>query len=74
VLRGVGREVVVKGKNLRLLGREESPARQSSIQEIIRELQEEISRGEAVYSPEELRLLERKLAEYEQMLRTLLGP
>ena len=62
----------MKGKNLRLLGREESPNRQPSIQEIISSLQEEISRGEAVYTVDELRLLERKLAEYEQMLRNLL--
>ena len=62
------------GKNLRLLGREESPCRQPNIQEIIRDLQEEIARGEAVYTAEELRLLERKLDEYEQTLRLLLAP
>ena len=59
---------------MRLLGREEPPNRQASIQEIIRDLQEEIARGEAVYTVDELRLLERKLAEYEQILRSLLGP
>ncbi|MDA8413881.1 MAG: hypothetical protein M0023_08850 [Desulfobacteraceae bacterium] len=63
----------MKGKNLRLLGREESPSRQPTIQEIISELQEEIARGGAVYTAEELRLLGRKLDEYEQMLRNLLG-
>lgn len=62
------------GKNLRLLDREESPGRQPSIQEIIRDLQEELARGEAVYTAEELRLLERKLEEYEQTLRLLLAP
>lgn len=62
------------GKNLRLLGMEESPNRQPSIQEIIRDLREEIARGEAVYTVEELRLLERKLDDYEQTLRVLLGP
>lgn len=62
------------GKNLRLLDREESPNRQPSIHEIIRDLQGEIARGEAVYSLEEIRLLERKLAEYEQTLRLLLEP
>ena len=62
------------GKNLRLLDREESPNRQPSIQEIINNLQEEIARGEAVYTVEELRLLERKLDDYEQTLRVLLGP
>ena len=64
----------MEGKNLRLLGREESPSRQPSIQEIIGDLQEEISRGEAVYTVDELRVLERKLADYEQTLRNLLGP
>ena len=53
---------------------EESPNRQPSIQEIIRDLREEIARGEAVYTVEELRLLERKLDDYEQTLRVLLGP
>lgn len=64
----------MKGKNLRLLGLEESPNRQPSIQEIIRDLQEEIARGEAVYTVDELRLLERKLADYEQLFQNLLGP
>lgn len=62
----------MKGKNLRLLGQEESPNRQPSIQEIMRDLQEEIARGEAVYTPDELRLLEMKLADYEQLLRVML--
>lgn len=57
-----------------LLGREESPNRVSSIQEIIRDLQEEIARGEAVYTVDEIRLLEGKLADYEQTLRSLLEP
>jgi len=64
----------VKGKNMLLLGREESPNRVSSIQEIIRDLQEEIARGEAVYTVDEIRLLEVKLADYEQTLRSLLEP
>lgn len=59
---------------MRLLGREESPNRQPSIQEIIGDLQEEIARGEAVYTVDELRILERKLDEYESLLRTLLNP
>lgn len=59
------------GKNLRLLGQEESPARQPTIQEIIAELQQEVAKGEAVYTRDELRRLERKLADYEQMLHTL---
>jgi len=57
-----------------LLGREESPNRQSSIQEIISDLQEEIARGEAVYTADEIRLLEGKLADYEQTLRSLSEP
>jgi hypothetical protein len=57
-----------------LLGREESPNRVSSIQEIIRDLQEEIARGEAVYTADEIRLLEGKLSDYEQTLRSLSGP
>jgi len=62
----------VKGKNMRLLGREDSASRQPNIQEIIGDLQEEIARGEAVYTVDELRVLEMKLAEYEQMLQNLL--
>ena len=64
----------VKGKNMRLLGREESPGRQSSIQEIIKDLQEEVARGEEVYTVDEIRLLEGQLAEYERILQSLLGP
>ena len=62
----------MKGKNLRLLGREESPNRQPSIQEIIADLQDEIARGESVYTIDELGVLETKLAEYELLLRQLL--
>lgn len=62
----------MKAKNLRLLGREESPNRQPSIQEIISELQEEIARGEVVYSSDELLMLKDKLAEYERILQSLL--
>ncbi|WP_088535355.1 hypothetical protein [Geobacter sp. DSM 9736] len=64
----------MNGKNLRLLGREELPSRQASIQEMVAELQEELRRGSAVYTADELRLLERKLAEYEELLRSLLAP
>ncbi len=65
----------MKGKNMLLLGREESPNRQPSIQEIIRDLKYEIGRGEAAYTSEELRLLERKLEDYEHMMRRILsGP
>jgi hypothetical protein len=61
----------MKGKNLRLLGLEESPNRQPTIQEIISDLQNEIERGESVYTVDEIRLLERKLADYEQLSRSL---
>lgn len=61
----------MKGKNLRLLGLEESPNRQPTIQEIICDLQNEIERGESVYTVDEIRLLERKLADYEQLSRSL---
>lgn len=64
----------MKGKNMRLLGREESPGRQSSIQEIIRDLKEEVARGNAVYTVDEIRLLEGQLAQYEQLLQSLSGP
>lgn len=61
----------MKGKNLRLLGLEESPNRQPTIQEIISDLQNEIERGESVYTVDEIRLLERKLADYELLSRSL---
>ena len=64
----------MSGKNLRLLGVERSPTWQPTIQEVIAELKVELARGEAVYSPEELGKLSRKLAEYEQMLERLLSP
>jgi hypothetical protein len=61
-------------KNLHLLGDEKSPLWQPSIQEIIAGLQAELAKGKQVYTPEELHRLERKLADYEQMLATLLNP
>ena len=63
----------MKGKNLRLLGLEESPNRQPTIQEIISDLQNEIERGESVYTVDEIRLLERKLVDYEELLRSLMS-
>lgn len=61
----------MKAKNLRLLGLEESPNRQPTIQEIISDLQNEIERGESVYTCDEIGLLERKLADYELLSRSL---
>ena len=64
----------MEGKNMHLLGRERSPNWQPTIQEIIADLQEELTRGAAVYTVDELRILERKLADYEQLFRGLTGP
>lgn len=63
----------MKSKNLRLLGAEHSPLWQPSMEEMIAELKTEIDRGELVYTREELIHLERKLADYEQMLANLLS-
>jgi hypothetical protein len=60
-------------KNLYLLGQELSPNSQPTIQETIETLRFEIDRGNAVYSSDELEMLERKLADYEQMLFNLLN-
>lgn len=60
------------GKNLRLLGEEESPARQPSIIEMVRALETEISRGTDVYTPAELARLEAKLTESRELLQLLL--
>jgi hypothetical protein len=62
------------GKNLRLLGEEKSPLWQPTLQEIIAELQSELAKGEAVYTPAELNKLARKLEEYEFMLERLISP
>jgi hypothetical protein len=58
-------------KDLQLLGQAPAPLCQPDIQHTITALQTEIARGEAIYSSEELRYLERKLAENEELLRTL---
>ena len=59
------------GKNLRLLGLEESPGRQPTIQELIADLRRELDRGGAVYTAAELRTLEAKLRDYEQLLENM---
>lgn len=64
---------MTSGKNLRLLGREEGSGRQPTIQETIADLKREIEQGLAVYSEQELAILEGKLAEYETLLERMLG-
>jgi len=64
----------MKGRNLRLLGNEKSPAWQPSINEIIAELEAELAKGAEVYTAEELEKLARKLAEYQRLLQGLLSP
>jgi hypothetical protein len=64
----------MSGKNLRLLGEERSAGWQPTLGELIRELQHELARGEAVYTPAELARLAGKLADYEEMLRLTLTP
>lgn len=63
----------MSGKNLRLLGKEEAPGGQPTIQEMIAALRREIGLGSSVYSEQELALLERKLAEYELLLERMLS-
>lgn len=63
----------MSGRNLRLLGLEEAPGSQPTIQELIAALRREIALGTDVYSEEELALLERKLAEYEFLLERMLS-
>ena len=67
-------EVGMSGKNLRLLGSERPPSGQPTVQEMISELNIELAKGEAVYTPEELGMLRRKLEEYERMLEQMLAP
>lgn len=62
-----------QGKDLTLLHGD--PHRQTdSLPDRIRRLQREIARGEAVYTREELALLERKLADAEAQLRVIEHP
>ena len=60
------------GKNLCLLASENCPDRKDTINEIIAKLEAEISKGPAVYTPAELRILQQKLDDYELMLYNLL--
>jgi hypothetical protein len=61
-----------EGKNLCLLDSEECPARKMTIIELIEGLREELAKGEAVYTPAELRRLATKLREYEIMYDRLM--
>jgi hypothetical protein len=63
----------MSGKNLRLLGLEKSPAEQPTMEETIAELQAELARGEAVYTPDDLAHLARKLEDYEFMLQRMIS-
>ncbi len=60
------------GKNLCLLAGKNCPDRKDTINEIIAKLKTEISKGTAVYTPAELRILQQKLDDYELMLYNLL--
>lgn len=51
-----------------LLGETPSPTRVDSLNERIERLRLEIGKGEPVYTPGELRTLERQLEEYEHLL------
>lgn len=62
----------VAGKNLCLLESEGCPSRKMTIVELIKALRLELSKGEAVYTPSELRVLEDKLGEYELMYERLM--
>lgn len=60
------------GKNLCLLESEDCPKRKMTITELIQGLRDELAKGEAVYTPAELRRLETKLREYEYMYDRLM--
>jgi hypothetical protein len=59
-------------KDLEMLGKVASATSTDSLPERIARLKREIGRGEAVYSGEELRLLQRKLEECELLLEAML--
>ena len=63
---------MTSGKNLRLLGREPSPGSQLTVTEMIRALEAELVKGDAVYTADELARLEAKLTEYRELLRAML--
>ena len=59
------------GKNESLLDPGRSAHKTDSITEGIAGIRKEISRGEAIYSESELRILDRMLDEYEQLLKVM---
>ncbi|MSM39880.1 MAG: hypothetical protein GJT30_09715 [Geobacter sp.] len=61
----------MSGKNAWLLGNGDPPPRQPSINEIISLLEAELAKGEAIYTPAELKKLATKLSEYRDHLRVL---
>lgn len=61
----------MSGKNAWLLGSGDPPPRQPSIHEIISLLEAELAKGDAVYTPAELKQLATKLSEYRNHLRVL---
>ena len=65
-------ERVEAGKDRCLVYGENCPELGDTITEKIGKLQSEIAHGKAVYTPEELGLLERKLEEYQALLDALL--
>ena len=58
-------------KNLYLLGEKELPNCQPDIHEMIRKLENEIARGELIYTKAEISRLARKLDEYKELYRVL---
>lgn len=64
------------GKNLCLLNSENCPesAQTPTIQEQIARLQAEAKKGSAVYSAEELQVLQAKLADYQNLMAEITRP
>ncbi|HEX5773874.1 MAG TPA: hypothetical protein VFY07_06080 [Geomobilimonas sp.] len=58
-------------KDRALLGEGPNPRRTDSITERLARLRRELDRGEAVYTPSELRTLQRQLEEYEHLQEIL---
>jgi len=65
--------MITEGKDLSLL-HGDYRLQTDSLPEKVHRLKQEISRGEGVYTREELDLLERKLADCENQLRVIMHP